>query len=152
LIAAKKQYCANICLKVNVKLGGINSFINPSQILFITQRPTIIMGASVSYPAPGYAGQPSIAAATASMDAKASRYAASIRVQTVRQEVICGLAEMVKELFKTFFQTCERKPERILFYQDDVSESQFAIILENEIKAIKGIYLFHFIIFQTRLT
>ncbi|PKY39144.1 PAZ domain-containing protein, partial [Rhizophagus irregularis] len=45
IFSAKKQYCANICLKINVKLGGMNSFINPSQIPFITQRPTIIMGA-----------------------------------------------------------------------------------------------------------
>jgi hypothetical protein len=139
MFAAKKQYCANICLKINVKLGGMNSFINPSQMPFITQRPTIIMGASVSYPAPGYASRPSIAAVTASMDVKSSRYAATIRVQTGKQEVIGDLAEMVKELLKTFYQTCGRKPERILFYRDDISEGRFAIILENEIKAIKGI-------------
>src|SRR4051794_9804359 len=53
---AKKQYCANVCLKMNVKLGGINSF---TQIPFITQRPTTIMCASVSYirPYPFYALQ-----------------------------------------------------------------------------------------------
>src|SRR5205814_9471442 len=28
MFQAKKQYCANVCLKMNVKLGGINSFIN----------------------------------------------------------------------------------------------------------------------------
>jgi hypothetical protein len=141
MFAAKKQYCANICLKINVKLGGMNSFINPSQMPFITQRPTIIMGASVTHPAPGDqdTGRPSIAAVTASMDAKASRYVASIRVQTGKQEIIGDLSEMVKELLKTFYQTCGRKPERILFYRDDISEGRFAIILENEIKAIKGI-------------
>ncbi|RGB41170.1 hypothetical protein C1646_663238 [Rhizophagus diaphanus] len=32
---------------------------------------------------------------------------------------------MVKELLKAFYQTCGRKPERILFYRDEVSESQF---------------------------
>jgi hypothetical protein len=144
MFAAKKQYCANICLKINAKLGGMNSFINPSQMPFITQRPTIIMGASVTHPAPGDqdTGRPSIAAVTASMDAKAFRYSATIRVQTGRQEVIGDLSEMVKELLKTFYQTCGRKPERILFYRDGVSESQFSIVLENEIKAIKGMRLF----------
>ncbi|PKC13872.1 Piwi-domain-containing protein [Rhizophagus irregularis] len=139
MFAAKKLYCANVCLKMNVKLGGMNSFIDPTQVPFITQRPTILMGASVTHPAPGAenTGRPSIAAVTASMDAKASRYAASIRVQTGRQEVIGDLAEMVKELLKTFYQTCGRKPDRILFYRDGVSESQFSVVLKDEIKAIK---------------
>ncbi|RIA84423.1 Piwi domain-containing protein [Glomus cerebriforme] len=139
MFAAKKQYCANVCLKINVKLGGMNSFIDPAQVPFITQRPTILMGADVTHPAPGEqnAGRPSIAAVCASMDAKASRYAASIRFQTGRLEVITDLAEMVKERLKTFYQTCGRKPERILFYRDGVSESQFKKVLEEEIKAIK---------------
>ena len=59
------------------------------------------------------------------MDAKASRYAASIRIQSSRTEIIMDLANMVKELLKTFYQTCGRKPERILFYRDGVSGSQF---------------------------
>jgi eukaryotic translation initiation factor 2C len=49
----KKQYCANVCLKINVKLGGMNSFIDPTQIPFISDRPTILMGADVTHPAPG---------------------------------------------------------------------------------------------------
>ena len=49
----KKQYCANVCLKVNVKLGGMNSFIDPTLVPFITQKPTILMGAAVTHPPPG---------------------------------------------------------------------------------------------------
>ncbi|RIA93561.1 hypothetical protein C1645_874012 [Glomus cerebriforme] len=65
MFAAKKQYCANVCLKINVKLG----------------------------------------------DSKASRYAASIRFQISRQEVIADLAGMVKKQLKTFYQTFGRKSE-----------------------------------------
>src|ERR1051325_527171 len=141
---ANKHYCANVCLKMNVKLGGMNSFIDPTLVPFITQKPTILMGADVTHPPPGdsNSGRPSIAAMCASMDAKASRYAASIRVQTGRQEVINDLADMVKELLKTFYLTCGRKPERILFYRDGVSEGQFSQVLENETMAIKGIHIF----------
>ncbi|GBB93582.1 hypothetical protein RclHR1_00220016 [Rhizophagus clarus] len=137
-LQAKKQYCANVCLKMNVKLGGMNSFLSPSQIQFITDRPTILMGADVTHPAPGDKDRPSIAALCASMDAKASRYAASIRVQTGRTEIIADLANMVKELLKTFYQTCGRKPERILFYRDGVSEGQFSHVLKNEINAVRA--------------
>ncbi|CAG8434509.1 675_t:CDS:2, partial [Scutellospora calospora] len=52
MMQAKKQYCANICLKINVKLGGMNVFISPSQIPFITDCPTILMGADISHPSP----------------------------------------------------------------------------------------------------
>jgi hypothetical protein len=40
---AKKQYCANVCLKVNMKLGGMNLFLFSPQIPFISSRPTIVM-------------------------------------------------------------------------------------------------------------
>ncbi|CAB5302952.1 unnamed protein product [Rhizophagus irregularis] len=51
-------------------------------------------GADVSHPAPGDNQSPSFAALCASMDAKASRYAASIRVQARRYEIIADLANM----------------------------------------------------------
>src|SRR6185312_11723468 len=72
------------------------------------------------------------------MDAKASRYAASIRVQAGREEIIVDLVNMAKELLKTFYQTCARKPERILFYRNGVSESQFLQVVRDEIAAIRG--------------
>ncbi|CAG8589163.1 3602_t:CDS:2 [Funneliformis mosseae] len=110
IFQAKKQYCANLCLKMNVKLGGMNSYIEPSCIQFITQRPTIVMGACVSHPAPGGdESRPSIAALCASMDAKASRYAASIRVQA----------------------------ESVLFYRNGVSDNQFQQVLDFEIEAVR---------------
>uniref|UniRef100_A0A1D1YV71 Protein argonaute 1 n=1 Tax=Anthurium amnicola TaxID=1678845 RepID=A0A1D1YV71_9ARAE len=135
-----KQYCANVCLKINVKLGGMNSFLKAQDIPFISDRPTILMGADVTHPAPGASSntRPSIASLCASMDAKASRYAASIRVQAGREEIIVDLVNMAKELLKTFYQTCGRKPERILFYRDGVSEGQFTTVLNSEIKAVKA--------------
>ena len=48
IFAAKRQYCANVCLKVNVKLGGMNSFLSSSQLPFVAEKPTIIFGAYVT--------------------------------------------------------------------------------------------------------
>ncbi|GES89957.1 piwi domain-containing protein [Rhizophagus clarus] len=134
----KKQYCANVCLKINVKLGGMNSFLVPEHIPFVTEKPTILIGADVSHPGPDDDERPSFAAICGSMDARASRYAASIRVQERRYEIIADLANMVKELLKTFYQTCGRKPVRIVFYRDGISEGQFNSVLENEVKAIRA--------------
>jgi hypothetical protein len=135
---AKKQYCANVCLTVNMKLGGMNLFLSPPQIPFIAQRPTIILGADVTHPAPGDMNRPSIAALSASMDARASRYSSAIRVKANRTEIIADLANMIKEVLKNFYQSCGQKPERILFYRDGVSEGQFKQVMDSEVAAIKA--------------
>ncbi|KAF9930836.1 Eukaryotic translation initiation factor 2C [Linnemannia zychae] len=134
----KKQYCANVCLKINVKLGGMNSFLSPNQTPFLSQRPTILFGADVSHPSPGDTTRPSIASLVGSMDAKAARYAATVRVQTARTETIADLGGMVVELLRTFYQTCGQKPERILFYRDGVSEGQFAEVLRSEVASVRA--------------
>ncbi|KAF9113516.1 Eukaryotic translation initiation factor 2C [Mortierella sp. AM989] len=134
----KPQYCANVCLKMNVKLGGMNSFLSAPQTPFLTHKPTILFGADVSHPAPGDDRRPSIASLVGSMDAKAARYAATVRVQTARTENIADLGGMVVELLKTFYQTCGQKPERILFYRDGVSEGQFEEILNSEVESLRA--------------
>ncbi|RGB39104.1 Piwi domain-containing protein [Rhizophagus diaphanus] len=125
----KKQYCVNICLKMNVKLGGENSFLIPEHIQFLADEPTILMGADVYHSS-------SYAALCGSVNVKASRYAASIRVQD-RTEIITDLANMVKESLKTFYQTCGLKPKKIIFYRDCVSKYQYRYVLESELTAIK---------------
>ncbi|CAB5388446.1 unnamed protein product [Rhizophagus irregularis] len=138
-INPKKQYCANVCLKMNVKLGGENSFLIPEHIQFVEDEPTILMGADITKLSPGDSNGPSYAALCGSVNTKAFalRYATSIRVQTGSTEIITDLANMVKELLKTFYQTCGRKPKKILFYRNGVSESQFIKVLECELTAIK---------------
>jgi len=72
------------------------------------------------------------------MNLNASRYAASIRVQGHRVEIISDLKNMVKELLKIFYQTCGKKPKKILFYRDGVGEGQFQEVLDSEVTAIKA--------------
>lgn len=62
----------------------------------------------------------------ASMDRNACCYHADISVQKHRQEIIAEMKEMVKGLLREFYHTNNRrKPERIVFYRDGVSEGQF---------------------------
>lgn len=48
--------------------------------------------------------RPSIASLVGSMDNKAARYAATVRVQTARTETIADLGDMTVELLRTFYQ------------------------------------------------
>lgn len=131
----KKQYCANLCLKVNVKLGGMNHSLNSGEIPFISERPTIIFGADVSHSLPG-SKTPSISALTASLDALAVRFMSTIRLQEARTDIISDLSNMVVELLQKFYKETGLKPERILFYRDGVSQGQFNQVMTTEVAAI----------------
>lgn len=133
----KKQYCANVCLKMNVKIGGANSFIAPREMPFLSEMPTIVMGGDVTHPPPGDVRRPSIASLVGSMDSNGSRFASTVRVQGSRVENIVDLGTMTKEILRCFYQATGKKPNRILFYRDGVSEGQFSTVLENEMKAIQ---------------
>jgi hypothetical protein len=89
----------------------------------------------------GEANCPSVAALCGSMDSRASRYSASIRFQPGRTDIIANLGSMTKEILKTFYQSCGRKPERILFYRDGVSEGQFSEVLKEEVDALRGKFI-----------
>lgn len=54
----------------------------------VFNEPVIFMGADVTHPPAGDNKKPSIAALVGSMDAHPSRYAATVRVQHHRQEII----------------------------------------------------------------
>ena len=75
-----RQVIANICLKINSKLGGINHVLAKPCRPNIFKRPVMIMGADVSHPAPESRGiKPSIAAVVASVDPKAVSYEVEVR-------------------------------------------------------------------------
>ena len=127
----------------------------------------IFLGADVTHPPVGDNRKPSIAAVVGSQDAHPSRffrdedfplvqktatnpqrYAATVRVQQHRQEIIQDLSAMVSihlssqlNIFNCFVQVKEHltmfykstggyKPHRIIMYRDGVSEGQFPHVLQ----------------------
>ncbi|KAF0286701.1 Protein argonaute-2 [Amphibalanus amphitrite] len=131
------QTLSNLCLKINVKLGGVNSILVPSIRPKVFNEPVIFLGADVTHPPAGDNKKPSIAAVVGSMDGHPSRYAATVRVQQHRQEVIQELSYMVRELLVQFFKSTRFKPNRIIMYRDGVSEGQFQLVLQHELTAIR---------------
>ncbi|KAL5508298.1 hypothetical protein ACEPAH_5917 [Sanghuangporus vaninii] len=144
---AKEQYYANVCLKINVKLGGINSIPDPASVQYLTDdaNPTIVMGADVVHPAPGSKGHPSYTAVVGNVDSTAAYYlASSPRVQTSRQEMIEDLEEMAFHVLSLYVSYRKKEgkaksnPKRIIFYRDGVSEGQFQQVLEFEVPKLRG--------------
>ncbi|XP_055995374.1 protein argonaute-2-like isoform X7 [Ostrea edulis] len=131
------QTLSNLCLKINVKLGGINNILLPSIRPNIFREPVIFLGADVTHPPAGDASKPSIAAVVGSMDGHPSRYSSTVRVQQHRQEIIQELSSMVRELLIHFYKATRFKPTRIIFYRDGVSEGQFQQVLQHELRAVR---------------
>ena len=128
----------NICLKINARLGGVNSFVDlgtrPSLIKGV---PIIIFGADVTHPRSDDTTSPSIASVVASVDLEGGRYRAIHRNQKHRQEIIADLTEMTKEHLKAFRRSTRHKPMKIIFYRDGVSEGQFDAVRLDEIAALQ---------------
>lgn len=132
------QTLSNLCLKINVKLGGINSILVPSLRPKVFNEPVIFLGVDVTHPPAGDNKKPSIAAVVGSMDAHPSRYAATVRVQQHRQEIVHEMSSMVQELLIMFYKsTGGFKPHRIIMYRDGISEGQFLHVLQHELTAVR---------------
>ena len=82
------QYFANVALKVNMKLGGVNHSVDDPSLSKLRLPPTMVVGMDVTHPGPSTVkGTPSIAAVVASADLRFSQYPASMRIQETKKEV-----------------------------------------------------------------
>ena len=129
----------NICLKINARLGGVNSIIDlGTRPPMLQGVPIIIFGADVTHPRSEDITSPSIASVVASVDLQGGRYRALHRHQKHRQEIIADLKDMTIDHLKAFYRaTGGQKPVKIIFYRDGVSEGQFKTVRLEEIAALQ---------------
>ncbi|CAI6325792.1 unnamed protein product [Periconia digitata] len=139
------QYFANLALKFNQKLGGVNHSIDVKSLSPLDQN-TILFGIDVTHPSPGSSEMsPSIAGVVASIDSNFSQYPASMRTQEGRKEMVTDLEEMIIERLQLWQQKNQgRLPTKVIVYRDGVSEGQYSIVLNEEfphfIRAFKKLY------------
>ncbi|RYP13690.1 hypothetical protein DL765_006772 [Monosporascus sp. GIB2] len=134
------QYCSNVAMKVNAKLGGTTCKVagpNPNTPPFF-QVPTMMIGLDVTHAAPG-SGQPSMAAMTVSTDRHAAKYVGRCEVNGWRNEIL--LAKTTHVLFpKLLAYWCKinnTSPRHVYYFRDGVSDGQFQYVIDDEVKALK---------------
>lgn len=132
------QYFANVAMKFNQKLGGVNHTVDAKKMSPLDPQ-TIIFGIDVTHPSPGSSDSaPSIAGVVASVDAIFSQYPASMRTQKGRVEMVDELEEMITERLKLWQKrNQQRLPTKVIVYRDGVSEGQYRLVLENELPAFE---------------
>ncbi|KAK4692655.1 eukaryotic translation initiation factor 2C, partial [Lecanoromycetidae sp. Uapishka_2] len=135
------QYCSNVLMKFNCKLGGTTSTLKSKTKYF--EEPTMIIGADVSHAAPGLE-QASMAAMTMSIDRTASRYAAAVESNGSRVEMITSdnvnamLGPMVDYWVKNVGGG--NLPKHVYYFRDGVSEGQFIPLLQQEVADMKRLF------------
>lgn len=137
---AQPQYCANVAMKVNAKLGGATSKLaGPS----FFQAPTMMIGVDVSHGTggPGGAPMPSMAAMTISMDRDATRYSAVCQTNGHRVEVLAParIREMFPDAVRRWCTTMKCAPQHVFYFRDGVAEGQFAQVMEYEVEEARKI-------------
>ena len=86
----REQYLANVALKLNTKLGGINHLLGKEATSWLRGKSTILVGIDVTHPSPkSVKGTPSIVGVVASVDSDFVQFPASLRLQKSKREVRC---------------------------------------------------------------
>lgn len=100
----------NLC-RINVKCGGVNSFVRLKSgeherfknTMFVGKAAIPLRnnsasrnrtGCDVTHPSPGVQNRPSVTSLVASIDPEATRYASFVGVQDPRTEIIADIKDM----------------------------------------------------------
>ncbi|CAN8104783.1 unnamed protein product [Discula destructiva] len=143
---AQDQYCSNVAMKVNAKLGGYTSKLGVKAPLF-GNAPTMMIGCDVSHGQHGSAQshleQPSLAAITMSMDKDCVQYAAAAQTNGYRVEVLDRrtVRSLYEPLIDRWCNLHQRAPEHVFYFRDGVSEGEFQKVLANEIDELRKIFV-----------
>lgn len=139
------QYFNSACLKINVKLGGINYIPMTRTLPFLKDaaHSTLVVGADIKYGRQGRSSRPSYAAIVGNVDSDLSKYVAISKPQDCRVETIQDLADMISDVIKKFMnyrevveKSVNLAPERILFYRNSNPEEESETLKNSEIAEI----------------
>lgn len=145
------QFAANMALKLNAKLGGINFQPPPDDIKSILGKQAIVFGIDSTHSATGRDDlKPSIAAMVATVDASYSRFEWAVRANKLKEppagnpkaharksEIIEGFGDMVLEVLQRILRLrLKCPPPCLVFFRDAVSESEYDKVLNEEIAKI----------------
>ncbi|VDO43696.1 unnamed protein product [Onchocerca flexuosa] len=111
----------NICLKINVKLNGINNEVARNQNYWEKftdgEAPTLFIGIDVTHPPSGDPSASSIAAIVGSLNVGATRYAASFKIPQSGMEIITYAVDAFRTRIMEFNAEANCKPHHIVVFR-----------------------------------
>ena len=140
IIKDSVQYYANVAMKFNLKLGGVNHLIDKPKMGLIGEGQTMVVGLDVTHPSPGSCpNAPSVASIVASVDKDLGQWPGRLSIQEKRKEMITNLDDLLKSRLQLWRTKGNNKklPDNILIYRDGVSEGQYDTVLEEELRDVR---------------
>ncbi|KAJ4292979.1 Protein argonaute [Collariella sp. IMI 366227] len=139
---AQPQYCSNVSMKVNSKLGGQTSRIaHQGQGSAFFKVPTMMIGCDVSHGNTS-ASNASTAAMCVSMDKDAAIYDAAIQTNGWGVEIVqpSNMHTMLGPLIVKWKNSNKVAPVHVFYIRDGVSEGQFAQVMEWEVDEMRKVF------------
>lgn len=138
-----EQYIGNISMKVNVKLGGTNTAVYDP--FWSTHGRTMLLGGDISHATPAQlrspSPPPSLAALVGTWDKECTAYSAVASAQESTLAMINDVVPMFKELIRRYRERNDNLlPQRLIYYRDGVSESEFQAILDQEAYKMQALF------------
>ena len=138
------NYFANVALKFNLKLGGVNQKLDDAKLGIISEGKTMVVGIDVTHPSPGSAeNAQSVAGMVASIDRHLGQWPAVLQLNGVKEKRISEEVTSLDVMLRTRLDLWRTKggnknlPENILIYRDGVSEGQYSMVLEQEFPQLR---------------
>lgn len=95
-------YFANVALKFNLKLGGVNQKLDDARLGVIAEGKTMVVGIDVTHPSPGSAeNAQSVAGMVASIDRQLGQWPAVLRLNGMREKRISEEVTNLDEMLRT---------------------------------------------------
>ena len=137
---SQPQFFANVALKFNLKVGGINQLVDNTKFGIINEDKTMVVGVDVTHPSPtSSSNAPSVAGMVASVDKWLAQWPADLRIQKSRKEMVSELDSMLMSRLRLWKTQGKHQsfPDNLLVYRDGVSEGQYATVIDEELPLLR---------------
>lgn len=140
-----EMFLSNIILKYNTKLGGINYVLDYDRNRRYLQDGYIFISVDVCHPAPGDKLIQSVAAVVGLWDVCNQNMSTCTRLVVQQKmneksstiERVIDIGRLFREVVQSYKTKKSKLPSNIVIMRDGVSEGQFDMVSEYEIKQIK---------------
>ncbi|KAL8754799.1 MAG: hypothetical protein Q9184_005003 [Pyrenodesmia sp. 2 TL-2023] len=145
----RPEVLSGLCLKANMKLGGVNHVLPKGSLDFIERNDTMVVGIDVTHPKITSAmGAPSVVAMVACTDGRLAQWPAELRIQRGYSRQGAGIEMATLNLKGMLLAHVERwkknhagkLPKNILVFRDGIGEQQFEESFTEELPQLQAAF------------